>query len=85
MRQARTIENLASRVKKVSFHKIYQAYQKGLTPRQDDKKDIYNPESLRKYSSGNYNRTSNRIKKKMNYLDDSIKRDLMEYFDRRPE
>ena len=85
MRQARTIENLASRVKKVSFHKIYQAYQKGNPPRQDDKKDIYNPEILRKYSSGSYYKTASHMKKPKNHLDDSIKRDLMEYFDRRPE
>lgn len=76
---------MASQVKKMTFHQVYKAYQRGNTPKKEDRDSIINPEKMEKFKSGTYYKSNTRPQKFQRRLDDNIKHDLMEYFHRRPE
>ena len=66
--QAKSIETLASKLKTVSFHEVYSAYQRASN--RDENGIVGNPESLALFRAGKYHRFSQKPKRR---VDDAVK------------
>jgi hypothetical protein len=74
------MQQLASQLKTISFHQMENHYRREIVQEEVER---VNPERMRMFREGKRFRCSHRVER--TNVANSIKKDLLEYFERRPE